>query len=130
MWRQDGASKMKAEAIRLRDDREIEFERLRERIALEASNAADHFNLLKALEASRENYSLEMNQSHTFWHLTFIAHREMVLAHLCRLYDKDSAALSLSRFLLTVKRNRDLFSEVAFRNRLADNLHLDTLVNP
>jgi len=118
---------LNARPIRLTSDREAEFERLRDRIALEASNAADHFNLFKRLWASRQDYYLEMNVSNTFWHLTFIAHRDAVLSHLCRLYDKDGAALSLGRFLLTVKTNRDLFSDAAFRERLKENRHVETL---
>jgi hypothetical protein len=122
-------TEVSAAAIRLKGDHEAEFERLCDRIDLEASHAADHWNLLKGLEESREDYALEMNESSTFWHLTLIAHRDAVLSHLCRLYDKDGAALSLGRFLLTVKGHRDLFSETAFRERQKDNPHVDTLVN-
>jgi hypothetical protein len=119
---------LSAQAIRLKGDREAEFERLRNRIGIEASDAESHFYLLKGLDESRKEYYREMVQSNTLWHLTFIAHRDAVLSHLCRLYDKDSAALSLGRFLLTVKANRDLFSDTAFRQRLKDNSHVDTLV--
>ena len=90
--------------------------------------AADHFDLLNGLWVSRGEYSCEMNVSNTFWHLTFIAHRDAALSHLCRLYDKDTAALSLVRFLKTVKENRDLFSDVAFRERLKGNEHVDALI--
>jgi len=113
----------------IRVNNEEEFERLRDRIDLEASNASDHFDLLKGLEASRQDYYLEVNESNTFWHLTFIAHRDAVLSHLCRLYDRDGGAQSLRRFLLTVRANPDFFSEAAFRERLKDNVHVDTLAN-
>jgi hypothetical protein len=116
-----------AKAIRVKN--EEEFERLRDRIDLEASDATDHWNLLKGLEASREDFYLEMNESNTFWHLTFIAHRDAVLSHLCRLYDKNHGALSLGRFILTIKDNRDLFSDAAFRERLKDNPHVDSLAS-
>jgi hypothetical protein len=116
---------LNTKAIRISS--EAEFERLRDRIDLEASHATHHWSLLKGLEASREDYWLEMNVSHTFWHLTLIAHREAVLSHLCRLYDRYGGALSLGRFLLTVKANRVLFSETAFRERLKDNPDVDTL---
>jgi len=113
----------------IRISTEEELERLRDRIDLEASEAADHFYLLKGLDESRTEYHLEMNESSTFWHLTFIAHRDAVLSRLCRLYDQAGAALSLHRFLLTVKAHRDdFFSEEAFRKRLKANLHIDTLV--
>jgi hypothetical protein len=39
-----------------------------------------------------------------------------------------ASALSLGRFLQTVKENRDLFSDTAFRKRLEENEHLETLV--
>jgi hypothetical protein len=115
-----------AKPIRVKS--EEQFERLRDSIDLEVSHAADHFYLLKGLEASRKDYALEMNESNTFWHLTLLAHRDAVLSHLCRLYDKHEAALSLGKFLVTVKNNRDLFSDAAFRKRLKDNPHVDRLV--
>jgi hypothetical protein len=108
---------------------EKEFERLRDRIDLEASHAADHFYLLKGLDESRKEYYPEMNESSTFWHLTFIAHRDAVLSHLCLLYDQHGAALSLGRFLLTVKANAAWFLGTAFRERLKDDPHVDTLVD-
>jgi len=114
------------DAIRVKSDED--FERLRDRIDLEVSRAGDHWNLLKGLEESRAEYYLEMNESNTFWHLTLIAHRDAVLSHLCRLYDKDNGALSLGRFLLTVKANRTFFSDAAFRERLKGNPHIDKLV--
>jgi hypothetical protein len=113
-------------AIRLAGEKE--FGRLRSAIDLMASDAADHFYLLNGLDESRQEYSLEMNESNTFWHLTFTALRETVLSRLCLLYDKDGAALSLSRFLLTVKANLALFSDAAFRERLKGNPHVNTLV--
>jgi hypothetical protein len=94
---------------------ESEFKRLRDSIASELSDARDHWNLVKALGAARDDYWGEMDLSRTFWHLTFIAHIEAVVFRLCRLYDKDGGALSLVRFLLTVSDNRTLFSDAAFR---------------
>lgn len=115
------------DAIRLKSEKELEFDRLRDRLDLEASHAAHHFDLLKGLDGSRTEYYREMNESNTFWHLTSIAHRDAVLSHLCRLYDQHDAALSLGRFLLTVKRNPNLFSEAAFQERLKDNPPVKTL---
>ena len=116
---------MNKKAIRVKS--EVEFDQLCDRIDLEASHAVHHWSLWKGLHASREDYYLEMNVSNTFWHLTLIAHRDAVLSHLCRLYDKNGGALSLGRFLLTVKANRDFFADAAFRQRLKDNPHVDTL---
>jgi len=87
---------------------EAEFERIRDRIDLEASHAADHLLLLQGLVAARDEYHLEMNESNTFWHLTFKAHLDAVVSHLCRLYDKTKGTLSLDKFLRTVKAHPEL----------------------
>ncbi|MGH9438053.1 MAG: hypothetical protein ACRD22_09180 [Terriglobia bacterium] len=105
-----------------------EFERLRDRIDMEVSHARHHWTLLKALDGARADYRREMNESNTFWHLTFIAHREAVASHLGRLYDDTNGALSLSRFLETVRANRAFFSDEAFRIRLKENPYVETLV--
>jgi hypothetical protein len=90
---------------------EEEFERLCDRIDKEVSHARHHWDLLKNLEDSRAEYWREMNESNTFWHLTFIAHRDSVLAHLGRLYDDTNGSLSLSHFLETVRANRGFFTD-------------------
>lgn len=117
---------MSIKPIRVKN--EEEFERLRDRIDREVSHTRHHWALLKALDAAMADYWREMNESNTFWHLTFIAQRESVVSHLGRLYDDTNGALSLSRFLETVRANRKFFSDEAFRIRLKDNPHLETLV--
>lgn len=117
---------MKTKPIRVKN--EEEFERLRDRIDMEVSHARHHWSLLKALDAARGDYWREMNESNTFWHLTFIAHREAVVSHLGRLYDDTNGALSLSRFLETVRANLAFFSDEAFRIRLKDNPYVEMLV--
>jgi hypothetical protein len=109
-------------------ENESEFERLRDRIDLQASEAKDHWSLLKGLDAARSDYYREMDLSRTFWHLTLNAHMEAVVSRLCRLYDKDGGALSLGRFLLTVSEKRAFFSDAAFKKRLKDNPHAESLV--
>jgi len=56
------------------------------------------------------------------------AHLDAVLSHLCRLFDKTQGNLGLGKFLRTVKAHPELFSDTAFRERLKDNPHVDTLV--
>jgi hypothetical protein len=107
---------------------EQEFERLRERIDREVSHARHHWYLLKALEKASVEYWREMNESNTFWHLTFIAHRDAVLAHLGRVYDKTIGSLSLARFLEIVTENPNFFSDDARRDRLKDNAYVESLV--
>jgi hypothetical protein len=114
-------------AIRVRDP--IEFDRLRKGIDQEASAASHHFQLLKGLDEARGEYHREMNESNTFWYLTFIAHQSVVLSHLCRLYDQETSALSLARFLLTVRSNWKQFSKAAFQERPADNPNVEPVIN-
>src|ERR1700683_3994842 len=92
---------------------ETQFERIRDRIDLEVSHAADHLRLLQGLVASRVDYFLEMNESDTFWQLTIKAQLDAVLAHLCRLYDRTKGTLSLARFLRSVKAHPELFSNAS-----------------
>ncbi|HEY3827185.1 MAG TPA: hypothetical protein VGL82_21670 [Bryobacteraceae bacterium] len=106
---------------------EEEFERIRDRIDLEVSHAADHLHLLQGLLATHPNYFLEMNESWTFWSLTFKAHYTVVLSQLCKLYDKTKGNLSLKRFLQAVNDHQDFFSDAGFRKRLAGNPHINTL---
>lgn len=51
-------------AIRVKD--ESDFERLRDCIDLEASEARLHWRLLKGLDAARGDYYLEMDLSNTY----------------------------------------------------------------
>lgn len=106
---------------------EEQFERIRDRIDLEASDAGEHLHLLQGMLDARQDYYLEMNESWTFWSLTFKAHYTVVLSQLCKLYDKTKGTLSLKRFLQAVNDHPELFSEASFRKRLEGNLHIDIL---
>jgi hypothetical protein len=106
---------------------EEEFERLLEDRSIEASNAAYQWHLLKGLYAAINEHVRELNRTPAFWDVTFGALREGVLTSLGRLYDKTSAALSLQKFLLTVRSCSGYFSEHAFRRRLQHNSHVDSL---
>jgi ribonuclease D len=112
----------------IRVGNEEEFERLRDRIDREVSHARHHWTLLSQLEEISAEYWREMNESNTFWHLTFIAHRDAVLAHLGRIYDEYTGSLNLARFLETVRVNRTFFSDDAFKERLKGNPHIESLV--
>jgi hypothetical protein len=83
---------MNKKSIRIK--KEVVFERLLTALDLEASRAKDHWGLLTSREESREEYWLEMNESNSFWHLTLIAHRDKVLAHLCRTRAPRHSALA------------------------------------
>ena len=117
---------MPLKPIRVKSEKE--FGRLRDRIDREVSHARHHWSLLKEIEKARADYSREINESNTFWHLTSIAHRDAVLSHLGRLYDDTNGTLSLSGFLETVRANRNFFSDEAFRERLKDNPQVENLV--
>jgi hypothetical protein len=69
----------------------------------------------------------ELNQSPTFWSLTFNAHREVVLFRLGRLYDQQTGALSLPSLVDTIAANQHLFDDGPFRERLKDNPFVESL---
>lgn len=106
---------------------EEEFERLLDDISAEASRAIDPWQLLKNLDAAREDYALEINETLTFWHITFRSLHDAVLSYLGRLYDKTHTSLSIGCFLNTIKSHPEFFTEQAFRRRLHENPHVDTL---
>lgn len=106
---------------------EEEFERLLDRVSYDAYRAADYWRLLQGLDASVEEYGREFAQNQTFWGFAINAMHEAVLSYLGRLYDKTQTAVSLQRFLLTAKSHPSYFSEQAFRARLRNNPHVDSL---
>ena len=108
---------------------EEEFERLLDHMASEAHRASDHWHLLKGLEAARKTYGVEMHQSVAFWSFTLLAHYDVTLFRLARLYDQHDCSLSLKRFLLTVKARVDYFSEKARRDKLKHNSFAEGLLS-
>jgi hypothetical protein len=109
----------------IRVSSEEQFERLCDRIDREVSFARHHWTLLRAIENAHPEYWREMNESTTFWYLTLIAHQDEVLSSLGRLYDDTNGALSLIRFLETVRANHSFFSKEAYEARMEGRVHAE-----
>jgi hypothetical protein len=106
-----------------------EFGRLLDALANEMVSACIHFRLYSDLEAARKSYIIELNQSWTFWSLTFRAHLDTVLFRLCKIYDQHSLSLNLRNLLDTIKANIKIFDVEQFRERLKDNPFVESLAS-
>lgn len=85
-----------------------EFERLLSQLKEEEQYASDSWALYKGLDDSMGEDVSEFNSAPEFWRITLSGLRQGIFAALGRLYDKGSTALSLRRFLVTVKSHPDL----------------------
>ena len=113
--------------MQIKIDDSQEFGRLIKALTDEMVSACIHFRLYSDLEAARKNYSKELNQSWTFWSLTFRAHLDTVLFRLCKIYDQHSSSLNLKNLLDTIQANIDIFDVEHFRERLKDNPFVESL---
>lgn len=104
-----------------------EFQRLLHALANELVDARIHFRLYSDLTASVQKYHSEVNQSGTFWSLTFQAHLDASIFRLCKIYDKHSKTLNLQNLLDTIESNISIFDEENFRERLKGNPFVDSL---
>lgn len=104
-----------------------EFGRLLVALSRDIVDAHIHYRLYRDLcEALRQHY-LVVVQSNTFWSSTLEAHLNACIHVLCRVYDQNPTALHLRSWLATIKENLHLFDEDQFRERLKDNLFVDSL---
>ena len=122
-----GVSRTKMKSIRIKSHEE--FEKLLTSIASDTVTATIHWRLHQELWAAKADWTREMAQSWTFWSLTIIAHYEVALVRLGRLYDEHEGALSLARLLATIEDNLEVFDEPAFRERLKGNPFVDSLAS-
>jgi hypothetical protein len=106
-----------------------EFKRLLEALVDELIDARDHFRLHQDLDAAIPEYQAEFNQSAAFWTFTLSAHMDATLLRLCKAYDlyERKPSLNLRNFLETIKANLHLFDEANFRERLKNNVFVDSL---
>jgi hypothetical protein len=72
-----------------------DFKSLIEMLANETVDANIHYKLYKNLIDSIEVYEREYNQTRAFWSLTFQAHLDAAIFHLCKVYDQNKDSLSL-----------------------------------
>ena len=104
-----------------------EFSRLLDALANETVTACIHFRLYSDLEAARSDYSVEFNESGTFWWLTFQSHWDTTLFRLCKIYEPHPKSLNLLNLLETIKANVSIFDEDNFHERLKGNPFVDSL---
>jgi hypothetical protein len=85
-----------------------------------------HFDIFNGLRNSWSEYIREIQNSPCFWDFTMRAHIDACVIRLCRIYDEDGSAFHLTRFLEeSIRKNPDLFSEEAFRERLKNKTNRD-----
>ncbi|MEE9259668.1 MAG: hypothetical protein V3U40_00970 [Candidatus Scalindua sediminis] len=108
-------------------DTEEEFQRLLSSLAQEIVDANIHWRLLSDLKGNIELFSKEYNESAAFWTLTFQAHLDATIFHLIRIYDGNSASLSLKNLLDTISANLRIFETERFRERLKNNPFVESL---
>ncbi len=87
-----------------------------------------YYRLFSGLINSTSEYSDEINQSNTFWWLSLQAIKEAYLIRLCRIFEQNSNSLNLVNLLDTIQANRRFFEEPHFRERLKDNVFIESLV--
>lgn len=104
-----------------------EFDKLLNSLADELVHANIFFRLHLDLKSATTEYNREFNQSVTFWSLTFQALLDTALFRLCRIYDTYQTSNSLPNLLDTIKGNLHIFDEANFRERLKDNIFVDSL---
>jgi hypothetical protein len=89
-------------------------------------SAKVHFDIFNGLRNSWSEYIQEIRCSPCFWDFTMRAHIDACVTSLCRIYDEDGSAFHLTRFLEeSIRKNPNLFSEEAFRERLKNEAGRD-----
>lgn len=104
-----------------------QFEDLLTALAQEVVDANIHWHLLQDLKGKAEEYSRELNESATFWSQTFQAHLQATIFILIRVYDGNSKVLSLRNLLDTIEANITIFDKENFKERLKDNVFVESL---
>ena len=83
-----------------------------------------HFDIFNGLRQAW--YVREISNAPCFWDFTMQAHIDAAVWRLCRIYDEHGAAFHLTRFLEeSVLKAPNLFSEIAFRERLKNDVNRD-----
>ncbi len=105
------------------------FGALLQGLANDIVDANIHFRLFQDLNESIAEYCTELNQSPTFWNLTISAQLDAALIRLCRAFDSQQSALSLSTWLATIASNLEIFDTPNFKERLSDNPFVESLAS-
>ena len=105
----------------------VEFGRLLKTLSDDIVDAHIHYQMYWELNQALNQHPLVVQQSNTFWTFTLQAQLNSSVYTLCRIYDKNDRSLHLYSWLSTIEKNLHLFDEGAFRERLKDNPHVDSL---
>ena len=108
---------------------EAQFRHLLASLAQEMVDANIHWKLRRDLAEQAQAFSAVYNESPTFWSLTFQAHVDATVFRLIRIFDGNSASLSLRNLLDTIAANLDIFDSDKFRVRLQTNPFVDSLAS-
>jgi hypothetical protein len=104
-----------------------ELNKLLNALSQEIIRAQVYHKLFCDLVDSIVEYEHEFNQSKTFWRLSLDSLKEVRLIHLCRVFDQEPKGLNLRNLLETIKANLHFFQKENFRNRLQNNVFVDSL---
>lgn len=116
-----------ARVVAIRIQSAEQFGRLLDALLRELVDASIHWQLRQALNAAGGPFAREMNEARTFWGLTRDALEDSTLFRLCKIYDTYPGALNLKNLLETIDRNLFVFDTEQFRERLKDNLFVESL---
>jgi hypothetical protein len=104
-----------------------DLNKLLDKLSFEIVDANIYHQLYRNLIDSIESNAKAFSQSNTFWSLTLNSLSDARMIRLCRVFDQQKNALNLYNFLLTIKANTHFFKEEHFRDRLKDNVFVDSL---
>lgn len=99
-----------------------ELKSLIDALTNEAVDANIHYRLYKDLKDSVKTYEREYNQTQTFWSLTFQAHLEAAIFHLCKVYDQNDGSLNLRNILRLIEKNLSITSKKLDENQLNEDI--------
>ena len=104
-----------------------ELNKLLDALAKDIVDANIYHKLFVGITNSIPDYFDETNLSKTFWSLTLRAIKEAYLLRLCRIFDQHDKSLNLVNLLDTIKTNRHFFEVPHFKERLKDNVFVESL---
>lgn len=104
-----------------------QFKGLIQGLSNDIVNAHINFKFWKELARALDQYPEVYAQSRAFWGHTHKAHLDASVLHLMRAFDQERGSLHLWGWLDKIRDNSQLFTTESFRQRLAENPHVDSL---
>ena len=115
---------MKKNPVTRSDDLSLLFDA----VARDIVDSINYRKLFLAVRKDISKYPRVFSQSNTYWQLSLRALSDTAMLTLCRVFDTQNGALSLPHLLDIIIDNKHLFSKAQFKSRLANNEHLENLV--